>query len=303
MAPGVIADHVAVSEHLPLDRAVRVVRRDVLADLEECRRRVQASQFIDEVRRRRLPPWTVVERERDVVNIAGTGEHPIRPARDAADQTRSVERRQQRPRREQCRARRGAGDRGRTTPRAHRADHLPAELAIRKPDARGQEAGGQLPVARPVDGRRDRHGGTGAGARDRRVEQPGRPFAAHRPRETNLNDDGACRGVLEQEAQRAAIAMHRRGRERLDECDLPHQILTVLAERRRPDRQRRADHAARARHAARACHAARGAHPAYGGEDRHEADYDDQRSATHERPPRIAQPYYGTGHRLRRRVI
>ena len=44
--------------------------------------------------------------------------------------------------------------------------------------------------------------------------------------------------------------MHRRGRERLDECDLPHQILTVLAERRRPDRQRRADHGAR--HAARA---------------------------------------------------
>ena len=86
MTPRVIADHVAVREHLPLDRAVRVELRDVLADLEERRGHVQPSELVDEVLGGRLPPRAVVERERDVVDVAGTVNTQSGPAGDAADE-------------------------------------------------------------------------------------------------------------------------------------------------------------------------------------------------------------------------
>ena len=91
MAPGVVADHVAVGEHPPLDRAVGVVRRDLLADLEERRRHVLARQHVEEVDRRRRAPWTVVERQRDLVDVAWARCRPARTRRNAPDETRHVE--------------------------------------------------------------------------------------------------------------------------------------------------------------------------------------------------------------------
>ena len=64
VAPGVIADHVAVGEHPPFDRAALAVGRDLLADLEERGRHVVALEDVQELGR--VVPRAVVERQRDL---------------------------------------------------------------------------------------------------------------------------------------------------------------------------------------------------------------------------------------------
>ena len=75
VAPAVVADHVPVGEHPPLERAAGVIRSDVLADLEERRHRVLALQYVQERRGGRRVPRPVVERERDVVDLRRPAVH------------------------------------------------------------------------------------------------------------------------------------------------------------------------------------------------------------------------------------
>ena len=230
MTPGVVADHVPVREHLPLDGAVRIVSRDVLADLEEGRGHVQPCQLADEVCRRRLVPRPVVECQRDVVDLARAREHPVRPGWNAADQARSVQPQNGRRRGEQRRTSRAAGGGRGATPRARATDHLPAQRAIPQPNARREEARRQLPVARTRYGRGDRDGRTRPDLRNRRIQHRGRGRSVPRPREAQLTSDRLIRRPLDQQAQRLAVPPKSAGRERLGELNLPDEILADLSQ-------------------------------------------------------------------------
>ena len=87
MAPGVVADHVAVGEHATIDRPA--VGRDLLSDLEEGGVDVLALEYVQELRR--IGPRSVVEGERDHAMIRRSVGHVGRPARRTADHLRRVQ--------------------------------------------------------------------------------------------------------------------------------------------------------------------------------------------------------------------
>ena len=171
MAPGVIADHVAVGEHLPLHGPVRIVDRDVLADLKERRRHMLPGQQADELGGRGFPPRAVIERQRDLALVTGAVEHPIGPRGQAADQPWGVQPHECRRCRKQRRAAGRARRRGDTAGRLDRSEDLPAHRAVAEADAGGKETGGQLPVTRARDGRGDRATGAEPQRRDWHVDE------------------------------------------------------------------------------------------------------------------------------------
>ena len=138
MRPGVVADHVAVGEHLALDRPGRIELADLVANLEECRRDVQAGEQVDEVDRRRLIPRSVVERQRDLVDVRRAAEDQRRPRRDAPDHLRDVDLEQRRSRREQVEAARLGLRQAAARGAAKRADHLPADRHVAVPMSPGR---------------------------------------------------------------------------------------------------------------------------------------------------------------------
>src|SRR5207245_2090939 len=90
VAPGVVADHVAVSEHPPVDRLT--VRADLLTDLEEGRVNVLALEHAEELGR--IGPWSVIERQRYLAAGARAAVHKPGPLRLAASRLRCVQARE-----------------------------------------------------------------------------------------------------------------------------------------------------------------------------------------------------------------
>ena len=169
------------------------------------------------------------------MDIARAPEDPVRTGGDATDELRRV---QLRERRRDGPAVAAPCDRGRAARGRGRAESLPAQRPVAKPDARGQEARGQLLPVRAGHGRGDRAGGGGrARALDLAIEDHGMRAVARAP-DTQLPHGREWLGAGDDQAQRHPPSGERGRREGVVGDDAPDELLTVLSERRGVDADR-----------------------------------------------------------------